>query len=1230
MPVPNLGVSQPVDDGERFDVDDFYVGPASIDSDSSIEDDVPETSDSEKHSREPQPRLTHFWTNSKGLQMDDRYEMKDHQRSDANITDYVALGAIRLIRLVQHVDNSGWVMLGPRRETMYPNPLISLGEKRHWLRIQLYCHTNDTRRACLRVYALPEDVKRGSRGSIKDLRKVLKLVTEFVDTSTEAWEGTYDPDTPIRTYAEPPTSQEESLFYIFNTLSSPQPSMDGAGTCHFSHQSMVAIFEDAIDGLKTPLYPYQKRSVATMLQKEANPAKLLDPRKLRFHDIHGKDFYFDALEGSLCLRPHLYSESCGGILAETMGYGKTLICIALILATRGHYPKLPEGRIDTLAKTTSQRTPSLLELTAKKLKHAGVPWKSHFASLQREGYHVPHLTEAIERFDAEFAEPIFHPITPSRKLKTREDFRVLRLCYATLLIVPPNLLVQWQHEIEKHTEERCLDILVLDSTTKDIPSYKTLMKYDVVLITKARFDQEYRDDDLHQGKRMRGQEKFRSPLTEVRWLRVICDEGHGFAGSSYKTHAMAMLDKMSVERRWVVSGTPSQSLHGVEVNLALDEHIPDGGWSRRESIQTALKQRKTKDPDLEEIKDLERLRVMVVKFLKLQPWANQKGDDYADWKKYLSPLDGAGTRRFAPALRGVLQSLIIRHRIEDIDMDLCLPPLHNRTVFLDPSYYDKISMNLFRMSLSANAVTSERVDEDYMFHPRNRKSLDDLVSNLRHASFHWVGWTHHEVTETLRVSNTYLDNNIDNISDDDGRLLTEAIMNGDRALKDPGWCALSFFHEMGVYVKGFPDHAAPAWALSGKTTTPLLLGTVQAREAQQYVLKNLESPDPADGLTGAGLRAMLASRDRATQEEQARQKAAATSNGKSLTAGANEQPKVKNQSTFSSTSPMAPLRSSSKGAAPEFLTSANKRPRSTSFTAIPAHLTEATIIGFISAKLNYLCSRILSLQETEKIIIFYDSNNIAFWIAEALELLSVKFLIYANTLSVGRRAAYLATFNQSEAFRVLLMDLKQASHGLHVASASRVFIVSPIWQPSIESQAIKRAHRIGQTKPVYVETLVLKGTLEQKILKRRRQMSNAELVKAEKSLLDDGTMNGIIRAEGFLNIADGEDKQLIGGKLDSPIPLFVRSHLRDAQTQADDDLILALEPEQFAKKVKKGKQKAMTVALSARENVATLRAASPTTPTVGGHQSIFGGGSDNPNDRPQKSVRISVEIPGSA
>jgi hypothetical protein len=1115
-------------------------------------------------------------------------------------------------------------MVGPK-DPIHPHPELMKGEARGWITTTFLQHVNYPAYASLKIHALPEDVNRSSRGSIQHFRKLLRLLADFVDTSVEAWNGSYDPNSPVQTYKEPDFSQEESLFYTFNTLSSPQTTLDDAGTVVYDQQAMEDVFQDSIVGLKTRLYPYQKRSIAAMLQKEVHPSKSRDPRKPLFRDLNDAEFYFDVHEGVLLRHPHLYSECRGGILAETMGYGKTLICIALVLATRGHYPAIPEGRISAIPEEYNERTPSLLALTAKKIKQAGIPWKSHFAALERDGYHFDSCTDALAKYYGEYSEPIFHPTTPDRKNKKREDFRLLRRSFATLLIVPPNLLVQWQHEIQKHTQPGALDVLVLDSATKDIPPWKSLMKYDIVLITKARFEQEYRDDHLNQGRRFIGSEKFRSQLTEVRWLRVICDEGHGFAGSSYKTHAVAMLDKMSIERRWIVSGTPSQSLQGVEVNLALNETNNDIEASRNHSIKTALERRRAKVAADDEIKDMERLRAIVVNFLKLQPWANQKGADSADWKKYLHPFDASQNRRFAPALKAILQSLIIRHRIEDIDADLCLPPLHNTTVCLEPSYYDKLSMNLFRMVLTSNAVTSERIDEDYMFQPKNRKYLDELINNQRRSSFHWVGFTTHEVAETLRVSKKYLDEHLDTISDGDGALLTEAIMNGDRAMDDSGWRAFSFYHEIGVYVKDFPDAAAQAWALNGELSNPLLLGTKQAREAQQHVLKHMESDDPSFGLVGAGFRAMFAARERATEEMKARERARPSPNGKAPTAGTAEEPKIKIQAaTFSS-----PIRSSKA----ETILAGHKRILATMDAAVTASLAKPKVIGFTSAKLNYLCSRILSLQKNEKIIIFYDSNDIAFWIAEALELLSVKFLIYANTLAVARRAAYLATFNQSEVFRVLLMDLKQASHGLHVAAATRIFIVSPIWQPDVESQAIKRAHRIGQTRPVYVETLVLKGTLEEKILQRRRQMSKAELVKAAKSLLDDDTMNGVIRGEGFLKITDGEKEEMRGGTLDEPVPLFER---RDgpisADGKGDSDLILGLETERerSSKKRRKipakgqgrdhGRETKVTVTFGAADTAPSP----PVTPAAQTRSSIFGAGSPVATAKPKKSVGFMI------
>ena len=132
-------------------------------------------------------------------------------------------------------------------------------------------------------------------------------------------------------------------------------------------------------------------------------------------------------------------------------------------------------------------------------------------------------------------------------------------------------------------------------------------------------------------------------------------------------------------------------------------------------------------------------------------------------------------------------------------------------------------------------------------------------------------------------------------------------------------------------------------------------------------------------------------------------------------------------------------------------------------------------------------------------------------------------MIYARTLETARRAQYIVTFNTTETFRVLLMDVHQASHGLNLSSASRVFFVNPIWQPDVEAQAVKRAHRIGQTRPVVVETLVLRGTLEDQMLQRRSKMGHDEHEETAHSLLDDHVMSAIIKNASFLPISDDKD-----------------------------------------------------------------------------------------------------------
>ena len=53
--------------------------------------------------------------------------------------------------------------------------------------------------------------------------------------------------------------------------------------------------------------------------------------------------------------------------------------------------------------------------------------------------------------------------------------------------------------------------------------------------------------------------------------------------------------------------------------------------------------------------------------------------------------------------------------------------------------------------------------------------------------------------------------------------------------------------------------------------------------------------------------------------------------------------------------------------------------------------------------------------------------------------------------------------------------------GLNLTKADYVFLLNPWWNPAAEAQAINRAHRIGQTKNVFVYRFLSTGTIEEKI-----------------------------------------------------------------------------------------------------------------------------------------------------
>ncbi len=688
-------------------------------------------------------------------------------------------------------------------------------------------------------------------------------------------------------------------------------------------------------------------------------------------------------------------------------------------------------------------------------------------------------------------------------------------------------------------------------------------------------------------------EEHQSPLMEVHFLRIIMDEGHEFS-SGQKNSAYWALQRLHVDRKWIVSGTPASGLLGVEVGTATFETSHSATDDHRSTNFDLLEARRNESALIQERKDLEKLGAIVVGFLQIKPWANSKEHDPASWSKYIMPHNDG--RRKVGSLKTLLESLVVRHRIEDLESDIHLPPLHNHVVYLQPSWHDKLSLNLFILTLTANAVTSERVDEDYMFHTKNRRNLNTLINNLRQSGFYWTSFSPSDVAKTIEVSQAYLEKQSGPESvckETDRLLMKQAIEVGEIALESPSWRSFADLHEMGMFVEQFPETAQDAWSLVHRNGEgPLLIGATQLSKAQDWVNTHLYENNPSHGLALVGVTTMqklwhgieqqavkTSPDDHLSGEEiDARRKPRRKSKS-----GISGTPRLTEKQTMSqakaSPSPrktknhqLNALDDKVKDLKPALKSALKSAPKEKTVDPFPpdSPLARSTISGTASAKLSYLLDRVVTLHQEEKILIFYEGDQIAYYIAQALDLIDVQYLIYTKTLSLARQNAYINTFNTTETFRVLLMNVHQAAHGLHIAAASRVFFVNPVWQPNVEAQAIKRAHRIGQVRPVHVETLVLKDTLEDQMLRRRKGMTAQEHQKAEKSLLDDDTMSTIIRNAQFIPLTKDQihdtDNQV--AMLSAPQQLFGRV-VKDGGYPDDPDADLILDTLQSKKPSRK-------------------------------------------------------------
>lgn len=1027
----------------------------------------------------------------------------------------------------------------------------------------------DAKYTVYRIYILPGDA--GLRFIDRESKKLLSAIETLIvniDISPDTWNGRYLSGTEIR-FDPWATSDEGSLFYMFNNLPSPRPNASSVKE-RYAREAVEDILDpsptSALIGLKTPLYPYQRRSAALMLQRESVSTLQLDPRLEPRTAPDGSTFYYGPRELLFYRNPRYYEASSGGVLAETMGLGKTLMCLALILSTRYHLPKVPAAyALPPVRKTTA----SLADMAVSAVNRSSMPWRIEFERIRHSSQ--DDMSSCVKRLEDEppgYEIPV-EPVRWNRKTVVPPAL-TKTLAATTILVVPRNLCKQWHSEIQKHVEEGVLRILLMEDPKATLPAARELRKYDVVLFSRSRFEMEVKDGADDRGRRMvsrppscacpyigatrtvdchcvKMDDLYESPLKRLHFKRLIIDEGHFFS-SSNNTAVSVAKRLVTADHRWVISGTPAKDLLGVEADMSSAQNVSSSATS--DSREIILARRKLFNQKEDTQGAIKSLGLLASNFLRIRPWATEEyAERPAVWDEHIYRHEGHRRRTysgFSISLRRTLEAMVIKTQPEDVESDINLPPLSHEVVRLQPSFYDKLTANLFAIVLLANAVTSERTDADYLFHKNSAQARYRLIGNLRQSAFFWTGFSEDDVKASQKNSKGYLEKADAHCSEEDRQLLVESLKATDLILSSVGWHSLSQSHELGVSVDHWPGESAEFWAF-GSNVAPLLTGISQLLEAQKHVNGQIGLEDPGEGLAGVGIRAMKRAAEGRQDDQVVRKetkpalaKAGINLSGEpslkrraSSTAGEKEKGTAKRAKKLhaskakeiNSDTPKDDAKDSDDAASTQLAENTTKKKRrwsdiERSELSQESTFSKARITGTTSAKLSYLTSQILKYYEDEKILVFYEGDNIAYYIAQMLELLHIKHEIYAKSLAAALKSEYVVRFNEEPQDRVLLMDVKHAAHGLNICSASRIFFVNPVCRPDIEAQAIKRAHRIGQTRKVFVETLLLAGTIEEKMHERAKRMTSLEHHVSH--LEDDYGMREIIQSARIIPALEHE------------------------------------------------------------------------------------------------------------
>lgn len=182
---------------------------------------------------------------------------------------------------------------------------------------------------------------------------------------------------------------------------------------------------------------------------------------------------------------------------------------------------------------------------------------------------------------------------------------------------------------------------------------------------------------------------------------------------------------------------------------------------------------------------------------------------------------------------------------------------------------------------------------------------------------------------------------------------------------------------------------------------------------------------------------------------------------------------------------------------PSFLLGCNMLPEPDSSNGRYTNITVPSMRRFVtdSGKLARLDQLLRQLKAGgHRVLLYFQMTRMIDLMEEYLTYCNYKYCRLDGSTKLEDRRDTVHDFQTRPEIFVFLLSTRAGGLGINLTAADTVIFYDSDWNPTIDSQAMDRAHRLGQTRQVTVYRMITRGTIEERIRKRALQKEEVQRV----------------------------------------------------------------------------------------------------------------------------------------